>query len=226
MNQDVALFCRPPISGRTKTRLIPSLGEDGAAALYRAFVADAVRTVEGAGLSPVVWWSEAPSAAPAALGLPCLSGVPAREQQGSDLGLRMADAIDWMRQRTGIGVVLGTDAPSLPPSVLRMAVDAFAEPVADVVLGLSSDGGYYLVASRVETEAVFSQVRWSTPHTLADTLTGAQRAGVTVRLLPPWYDVDTPADVALLRTHLTLTPEIAPETAKALGLRSVKASPG
>src|SRR5690349_17206198 len=36
----VVMFVREPIAGAVKTRLVPALGPDGAAALYRAFIDD------------------------------------------------------------------------------------------------------------------------------------------------------------------------------------------
>jgi glycosyltransferase A (GT-A) superfamily protein (DUF2064 family) len=44
-------------------------------------------------------------------------------------------------------------------------------------------------------------VRWSTPHTLADTANGVHAAGLTLSLLPPWYDIDTADDLTTLAGH-------------------------
>ena len=70
----------------------------------------------------------------------------------------------------------------------------------EVVLGPSTDGGYYLVGRRNGESRIFQDVAWSTGTVLRQTLErlGKQSLGV----LPPWYDVDTPADAGFLKVHL------------------------
>jgi len=73
---------------------------------------------------------------------------------------------------------------------------------ADVVLGPSLDGGYYLVGTRRPQPGLFEGIAWSTPEVLDQTLERVRGAGLRAAFLPPWYDVDTAADLRFLRTHL------------------------
>jgi uncharacterized protein len=213
----IAVFGRTPEAGRAKTRLAPVLGSEGAAALYGGFLEDTLATcVAVKGLEPVLWVAGAPED-------PRLDPVVARfelpraRQPEADLGLRMAAALEAAFEARGRGLVIGTDSPTLPRSYLALAAAALDE--ADVVLGPSADGGYWLVGARrgVAPAQLFAGVTWSAPSTLAETVANAVRLGVTVQNLPPWYDVDTPEDLRLLRAHLSVDRTSAPATARLLG---------
>lgn len=207
-----ALFARAPRAGWAKTRLAPALGVDGAARLYGAFLRDTLERVGLAKeLAPSLWAASARDVEPLRRVAPTL-GVCVQPE--GDLGLRMRAALQAASE-TGLALVLGTDAPTLPIRVIREAVSALER--ADVVLGPSADGGYHLLGVR-ERPFDLRGVRWSSPHALTDTWERARAEGRTVALASPWYDVDTPDDLRLLRVHLRLRPHAAPHTARALGL--------
>ncbi len=204
---DVALivFARAPRPGHTKTRLIPALGADGSARLYRAFLEDTLAKARGLdGFEVEIWAATAEDRA--------LLG-PCRSQVAGDLGARMSHALADAQRRAERALLIGTDVPTLPPACLEAAAAALT--THDVVLGPSADGGYYLIGSRAPAPSL-AGVRWSSSHALADTIGGL--GDRRVALLRPWYDVDTPADLRLLRAHLALRPTAAPATAAALGL--------
>jgi hypothetical protein len=73
----------------------------------------------------------------------------------------------------------------------------------DLVLGPCFDGGYYLVGLRAVIPSLFRDIEWSSAAVLSSTLQRAKELGLAVALLDPWHDVDTPADVELLRERLT-----------------------
>lgn len=208
-----ALFARAPVPGRAKTRLAPALGLDGAAALYAAFLRDALSTIASRPeLTPTLW---AASDADVDALRDTAPDLALHVQPAGDLGVRMRAALDHGIAQRGAAIVVGTDVPTLPSRLVRAAVETLRH--ADVVLGPSADGGYWLVGARARTFAL-DGVRWSTAHALADTIECARSNARSVALVPPWYDVDTPDDLLLLRTHLRLRPHAAPHTARALGL--------
>ncbi len=121
-------------------------------------------------------------------------------QQGSDLGERMAGALaDAHAQGFEPLVVVGTDSPTLPPRFVSEALAVLSAGAAEVVLGPTEDGGYYLVGTNTPTPGLFDGVAWSTSRTYADTAGNADRLGLRRHILPPWYDIDTPDDLARLR---------------------------
>jgi glycosyltransferase A (GT-A) superfamily protein (DUF2064 family) len=109
-------------------------------------------------------------------------------------------------------VIIGSDSPDLPAAYL---CEAFARLAAgaDVALGPSDDGGYYLIGLRAPQPRLLREVPMSTPTVLADTLALADELGLRVELLPPWYDVDTAAELARLAASLRAAPpDVAPQT--------------
>ena len=123
-------------------------------------------------------------------------------QLGADLGERILNAFREILDRGHPSVaIVGSDAASLPPDRMNQAFDLLRE--SDVVLGPCHDGGYYLIALHTPRPELMRDICWGTSTVLSDTVTRAAEIGASVALLDPWYDVDTPEDLALLRSHLS-----------------------
>jgi glycosyltransferase A (GT-A) superfamily protein (DUF2064 family) len=88
----------------------------------------------------------------------------------------------------------------LPPTHVAAAFERLDR--AEAVFGPTDDGGYYLVGLTRPRPRLLREVRMSTPTVLRDTLALAQQDGVRTALLPPWYDVDTIADLHRLDAEL------------------------
>jgi rSAM/selenodomain-associated transferase 1 len=221
----LAVFGRAPVAGRAKTRLAEApgaggavLGAEGAARLYAAFLADTLRTaarVTASGYADVTLWVAGAPDDAALRAVPGVAALPCVAQPELELGARMRAALDAGVASHGRALVVGSDAPTLPAATLRAACAALEH--ADIVFVPAADGGYVLVGARAPLPPeVFAGARLSTRHALADTRAGARRAGLSAACVAPWYDVDTPDDLRLLRLHLTLAPEAAPHSARAL----------
>ena len=118
-------------------------------------------------------------------------------QVQDDLGARMREAlVQELDAGASATVLIGTDIPSLPAHHITQAFDLLH--TKDVVLGPSTDGGYYLVGVSKSTPEIFEDVEWSTPGVLAQTIDRIQRAGNSLGLVPPWFDVDTPEELDLV----------------------------
>lgn len=192
----VAVFARYPAVGEVKTRLAETIGAPRACALYRAFLQD-IEARFAAGPRAFVWMFSPAERDFAALVSP---GVRCLPQVGRDLGERLYNCV---RQLCDGGfervIVIGADVPHVRDAWLDEAEQQL--DTADVVLGPSDDGGYYLVAMRA-THDLFTGIAMSTPRVLADTLAKAARAGLRVHLLPNSFDIDTAADLDRLRRLL------------------------
>lgn len=196
----VLLFGKVPRPGETKTRLAPALGEEGAARLYRAFLDDTVRLARASGADRVELWLAGVGEEGGPDDLP--RGLRLRRQSGEGLGERLRRAFGAaFREGTARAAALGTDHPTLPPGRLDEAFDALDG--ADVVLGPTPDGGYYLLALRREAwpgaADLFRRIPWSTPDVAATTRERAREAGLELAEIGTWYDVDEPADLERLR---------------------------
>lgn len=193
----IAVFARPPVAGKVKTRLSPALTPALAVALYSGLLADTLDTVRACAADErTLWWSEAPGGAPAP------EGFDVRVQPGDDLGARLAAAFDAMLAGPGDrAVVIGSDLPALSAARLDEAFAALSDH--DLVLGPAVDGGYWLVGLSRRARAVFEGIAWGTGDVFAQTVRAATRAGLRVRTLATLADVDTPADLVRLAAGVT-----------------------
>jgi uncharacterized protein len=131
-------------------------------------------------------------------------------QSDGDLGQRMAAFFADQFQRGATAVVLvGNDSPTLPLSFIRQAFEELQS--ADVVIGPSTDGGYYLIGcvGRISNPPhtghmpqMFEGIRWSTSLVLSDTIAALADTEWRLALLPPWHDVDTLDDWRMLQGHV------------------------
>lgn len=197
------VFARAPVAGEVKTRLIPALGAEGAAELYRCFLLDTLAGAAGVEAGVIVAAAEqAQREAVQALVAETCPGAEVVAQEGRDLGERMLNAF---RRTLAAGrqsaVIIGSDAPSLPWDWVREALASAEE--RDLTLGPCRDGGYYLIGAHAVIPSLFVEMPWSGPTVLSDTLRKARQLHLTVSLLEPWYDVDTPEDLERLRSELT-----------------------
>jgi len=207
----IVIFARAPVAGEVKTRLARTVGDAAALQLYEAFLDDTCLVTQGLGARRVLAVA-GDVAQPALERLAKSQRLTIEPQADGDLGARLTHAVAT-HVAHGPVVVIGSDAPTLPRRYLHQALDALAD--ADVVLGPSDDGGYYLVGARVAVPELFRDVPWSTPAVLATTRARlGERAHV---LLPPWYDVDEAPDLERLQRDLAqLPPSAAPATRRAL----------
>jgi uncharacterized protein len=184
----VALFAKAPVAGRVKTRLVPPLTLEDAARVARASLEDTVRRIAPAVDAP---WTLFLDGEPdeATRRLADESGLPILPQKGPDLGARLRSAFRELRADGARRVLaIGSDSPTLDPERIREAIDSLA--VCELALGPTEDGGYYLIGLSGEHESVFEEIPWGGPDTAAITLDRARAAGLLVRLLSPWYDLD------------------------------------
>jgi rSAM/selenodomain-associated transferase 1 len=209
MRPAIGLMAKAPRAGLAKTRLIPALGAEGAAALARAFIADSAALARSAGVAVRVL------AAPAeATGeLAALTDLPALAQGEGDLGARIAAAFATLfAQGFGPVLLIGADSPTLPPAHLHTALALAATRPEAVVLGPAADGGYWCVGLSRAVPGLFEAIAWSTASVLAETERRAGEVGLAVVRAPAWHDVDEPADLDRLHEDLRRDPAAAPHT--------------
>lgn len=205
------VVAKRPAPGQTKTRLVPPLSLEQAAALYECFLQDTLELVRQIpDIQPVVAYLPAQAEAYFADLAPDFEHI---SQEGADLGARLDNALTcYLRQGYQRVVIMNSDGPTLPAACLTAAFDALAEE-ADVVLGPCDDGGYYLIGVKRPTPRLLREVRMSTPNVTADTLNLAAEEGLRVELLPVWYDVDDAASLARLAAELVeASPGVARHT--------------
>ena len=191
----LVVFVKHPVPGAVKTRLAGALGQAVAAELYRALAEHvlASTTPEAGEYERLVFFDPPQARDEMRAWLP---GVRLLAQSEGELGGRMGDAMARAFARGASRVaVVGTDAPRVARGTVLAALAAL--DAADVVIGPSEDGGYYLLALRQPRPELFMGVAWSTPSVAMDTRARAAAGGLVVHELPVLRDVDTLEDVRL-----------------------------
>lgn len=193
------LFAKAPVPGTVKTRLVPALGEAGAARLHARLVEHALAVAAGSGLAPVELWCAPATDHPFFAACAAAHPVRLRPQRGGDLGERMHHALAAALEEAESAVLMGSDCPAIDGGYLAQAFVALEEG-ADLVLGPAADGGYVLVGLRRPQPPLFRDIPWGGAEVLARTRERAHSLGLTVRELPELWDVDRPEDLARLRS--------------------------
>jgi hypothetical protein len=189
----LAVMAKASRVGYAKTRLVPPLRQDEAATLNTCFLRDVGSVVAQActrgGIDAFAAYT--PVGAEAAFDGLLPPGFRLLAQRGADLGERLFHAAeDFFAAGYQSMCLINSDSPTLPPALLREAVDALRAPGDRLILGPAEDGGYYLIGLKRAHPRLFEEIAWSTASVLASTLDRAREIGLETKLLPPWYDVD------------------------------------
>lgn len=192
-------MAKAPVAGLAKTRLIPALGAEGAAALAARMLTNAVGEARAAGLGPVTLCGAPDVSHPAFARLVDDGGLALHPQGDGDLGARMQRAFERALATHERAVLIGTDAPGLDAAVLRAAAEALASH--DAVFAPAHDGGYALVGLRRVApyrSRLFEAMPWSTAQVMAVTRERLREGGLRWHELPLLHDIDEPADLVHL----------------------------
>lgn len=196
----VAIVCKTPAAGKSKTRLSPPLRPDECAAISSCFISDLSRTIQSV--------ADDGDAAGCALYTPLGSEIELRRllpdgfhltlQGEGDLDARLLKGTaDLLAEGFGGAILVNSDSPTLPKEILRAAVDAVRQG-DNVVLSPALDGGYTLIGLSHPHARLFEDVPWSTSEVYRLTLERAREIGLPVVNVPGWYDVDDAASFAML----------------------------
>jgi len=183
----VGIFAKPPSPGLVKTRLIPDIGADKAARVYRYCLEYTLEVARESGLDFQLYLSEV-----------CDDELLQDEehfvQKGSDLGTRMFNAIkDMLVMSTDGAIIIGSDCLDICSEHLLQAARALADH--ELVLLPAFDGGYALIACSDIDPGLFHNVSWSSDQVLKQTLANAKRLNYRVSLLETVRDIDTLHDL-------------------------------
>jgi rSAM/selenodomain-associated transferase 2/rSAM/selenodomain-associated transferase 1 len=202
----IAVLARAPVPGEAKTRLVPRLGANGAAALQRRLTLRTLATATSAAVGPVELFC-APDRRHAFFG-ECGErfGIPLHEQCAGDLGARMLQAFAALLPGHDRVLLVGTDCPALTAAHLARAAVLLDDH--DAVVWPAEDGGYVLIGLRQVTPDLFGNISWGSANVMAQTRERLQRLGWRWAEAEPLWDVDLPQDYERL---LACGPLVFPE---------------
>jgi rSAM/selenodomain-associated transferase 1 len=190
----VVIFAKAPVPGQAKTRLIPALGEAGAARLAQEMLAATVNEAVASGLDVELCATPAPSAPEWE---PFLPGVEVTDQGDGDLGERLARATERVIGARENILLIGTDCPELARERLKAAAEALEH--YDAVLHPAHDGGYVLLGLRRFDASIFTGIEWSTSAVSAATEARIEALGWSLHIGETLRDIDEPDDLNHLR---------------------------
>ncbi|MCP4701439.1 MAG: glycosyltransferase [Gammaproteobacteria bacterium] len=186
------VFAKTPIPGQVKTRLIPSLGKQGACDLHERLIIRCLQTVTPA-FTTQLWCAPEPSH-PFFERCRMRFGVSLHRQNGDGLGERMSHALNAGLAVNALPILIGTDCPALSRDYLTQAF-GLLERECQAVIGPAEDGGYVLIGIRHPLPELFAAVPWGTNAVLETTRARLRDLRLCWRELPLQWDVDRPADL-------------------------------
>ena len=189
----LVIFAKAPLPGLAKTRLIPALGADGAAALAECMLAHAAEAGADAGVDTLEICAAPDASHPCFMHMARAHGLSLQVQGDGDLGQRMHRAFGRVLGDHDQALLIGTDAPALDAAMLARARAALQDH--DAVFVPAWDGGYALVGLRAPQPSLFEAMAWSTASVMADTRVRLRAAGLRWAELPAVPDIDEPADL-------------------------------
>ena len=191
----LALMARVPLPGidETKTGLSPPLTSTEAEALQHRFVRDTAMNISdiveaGRGEGVAVF---TPARAESTVKELVPKGFKLFPQRGETLGNVLANSIDDLLKRGFSSVCLiNCDSPTLPRTLIEVAIESLTRPGDRMVLGAVDGGGYYLIGLKQAPGDLFDRISSSTSNVVAHTTARAAAIGLKVEMLPPWYGVN------------------------------------
>lgn len=191
--QTLLIFVKNPRPGKVKTRLAATVGDDKAMAVYQLLLAETQRITRPLAVQKVV----------------CYTDFADEEdqwvrpvfdkwlQEPGDLGARMQGAFARaFAEGSERVLIIGSDCYQLSTEIIEAAFAALAS--ADLVIGPSADGGYYLLGMKQLQPALFEGIAWSTASVRAETLAKATVLGLEAKELPVLRDVDHEEDLVTI----------------------------
>lgn len=215
------VFLKEPIPGKVKTRLARDVGDEDASRYYKALVEVLLRQLQG--LEDCrIRFCYAPDDAEDAIRFWLLPEM--RATSSSSEGLYLAphshtvdqptQEVDFRPQGNGhLGdrlnrafkaafeddfneiAVIGTDCPDCGARWINAAFSRLSSDTGrDIVIGPSTDGGYYLMALKSPAPLLFQNIPWSEADVFEKTSEAAKSIGLTLESLPELSDVDHLSD--------------------------------
>jgi len=191
----LVVAAKEPVAGRVKTRFSPELAPAESAAIYQCMIEDKVAEISSlSGMDLAIAFT--PNHAEASFASFKRLGFSLFSQKGTNLGERMSNIFaDTLIGGHQAVVLIGSDSPDLPKSIIKEAFRVLLSGESDIVLGPCHDGGYYLIGMRRAHPELFEKIPWSTAAVLKATLCKSKELGLRTELLCHWHDLDTFEDL-------------------------------
>jgi uncharacterized protein len=200
----VAIICKTPRAGHSKTRLSPPLRPEECAQISGCFIADLSATIASVAKDGLAdgYAVYTPAGSEGELRRLLPPGFGLVLQGDGDLGDRLHKGIvDLLAAGHAGAILINSDSPTLPRTILDAAVAAVSGGDR-LVISPALDGGYTLIGLSRPHAHLFADIPWSTEVVHALTIERAREIGLPVVTLDPWYDVDDRTSYAMLEQEM------------------------
>ena len=184
------IFARYPVLSKVKTRLASSFGEEFALDFYKKCSKHLFEIIEQNQkkiFTSLLFCSEKDELNKMKTWVG--SGFEFYYQEDSDLGERMSNAF---KKSFALGaekaVIIGTDVPDISIDLIIRSFDLLDKK--DIVIGPSTDGGYYLLAMKKPNNNIFTGINWSTESVLDQTINRINEDNFSFAKLEQLHDID------------------------------------
>lgn len=197
-NAVLMIFCKAPVPGQVKTRLMPELTPEQAAELHIELSTKTLQRATQSHLCPVQLWCTPTTDHGFFTASAATYPITLRQQQGTDLGERMHRAFCSALAGYSHAVLMGCDCPSLTEQDLEQALTALNQE-NEVVLAPAEDGGYVLIGLNRPRPELFDNMPWGTELVLEQTRNRIERYKFRCHELSEQWDLDTAEDLERYR---------------------------
>ena len=188
------IFLRFPEEGKVKSRLSHTLGDEKALEIYRELTRLTLRLASNVSIPTYLFYT---------------GGLPAEkdrnnafeylEQTEGDLGEKMTHAFDYVLQYHQKAIIIGSDCPDIGTEEINQCIQLLDDQ--DIVIGPTTDGGYYLLGCKKLYPSIFKSIDWSTSSVLSQTINKIEQQGNSCILLRTHSDIDTEEDWNRFKTR-------------------------
>lgn len=190
VNIPLILFAKAPVEGKVKTRLTPKLTPQQAMRVAEVLLEETVKMTTAVWPGKVVLAVWPDKSHPFIAYLLETYNIECTLQVEGDLGTKMYHAIEDQGYPC---VVMGCDVPHCDPKILNHAYEKLLD--SEDVIGLTHDGGYYLLGLQASCPALFKSVDWGSATVSETTLAIAKQHKLSFQQLTILNDIDEYADL-------------------------------
>lgn len=190
MKSGLIIFIRNPISGKVKTRLAKTMGDEKALNIYNKLLAHTHQVTRQLSCDKFLYYSDWADSHDFWEN----DRFQKKTQCPGQLGERMSKAFqEIFKEGYEKLVIIGSDCVELNELIITNAFDTLNKN--EVVIGPSSDGGYYLLGMTAYFPALFLNKKWGSSSVLKDTLNELAISETKVGKLVMLNDIDEEKDL-------------------------------
>lgn len=198
----IIVFCKAPIAGQVKTRLMPYLTAQQAAEVHIELTQRVLSLLYEAQICSVQLWCSPDTSHPFFIECVHKYQLSLQVQHGNDLGERMHHAINKVLETSSKVLLIGCDCPSLTREDIEFAINGLQKN-DDVIFAPAEDGGYVMVGLKKAHPELFLKMAWGYDGVLDVSRQCAIQASLRLVETRQQWDVDVIDDLKRYQQYIS-----------------------